>query len=214
MKGRDRTVAEVLVAVAERAGCELYLTLFTIEESGWAECVGWNDFEIGEVMDWLAELHTWCSPDSHKLDFGPLPFEKERLCPPQVWNRIERQEPDFMEATGNEGASFERFYRGATLVLWPRGRTPEVLAGAPLDFALAYLETRLRDWGAAGRPEAERSALVSLFTAVIERWPELLARHSNQDRPLERMARLLKQLADPEVVAGFLERLAECGYRS
>ena len=31
------------------------------------------------------------------------------------------------EATGNEGASFERSYRRAALVIWPRRRSADVL---------------------------------------------------------------------------------------
>ncbi len=132
LKARDRARAEVLAEAAKRADCELYLPLFTVEESGWAEYAGWNDFEIGEVIESMAALRIWRTPDGRKPPFHHLPFAPEDLCPPEAWDIIEEQEPDFIEATGNEGVSFERIYHGAALVVWPRRRAAGILHRARL----------------------------------------------------------------------------------
>ena len=214
LKAQDRARAEVLAAAAERAGCELYLTLFTIEENGWAEYIGWDDFEIGEVLDSLTMLYTWRTPDGRKLAFDDLPFEPEDLCPPEAWEIIEEQEPEFMEATGNEGASFERIYHGAALVVWPRQRAAGILYRAPLAFSLAYLEERLESWKKARRAADEKATLVTLFDAVIEAWPKTPPYSYHQEVPVPEMATLLARLAEPKVVMRFLERLAERGFLS
>jgi len=215
LKGKDRAVAEALAAAAKRCGCELYLTLFTVEESGWAEYGGrWNEYEIGEVIDSEAVLHTWRSPDDRKLPFGRLPFDPEELCPPEAWERIEEQEPEFMEASGNEGVTFERLYHGAALVVWPQCRREAILRQAPLAFSLAYLEERLRVWCEAGQPTEQKAELISLFLAVIAGWPDVGAYYRYEERPIPRMTALLTRLAEPSVVREFLERLAQSGFET
>ena len=44
------------------------------------------------------------------------------MSPPDALEDMEPDEEHFHEATGNEGASFERTYHRAALVLWPRSR--------------------------------------------------------------------------------------------
>lgn len=207
LKAQDRARAEVLAEAVGRADCELYLTLFTVEENGWAEYWG----EIGEVVESMAALHTWRTPDGRKPAFDELPFEPEDLCPPDAWEIIEEQEPEFIEATGNAGTSFERIYHGAALVVWPRQCAASVLRRAPLAFSFAYLEERLEKWEKAGRPINEKAALAALFDAIIEAWPEMPP-FSRQEFPVPEMAALLTRLAEAKVVRRFLERLTECGF--
>jgi len=55
-------------------------------------------------------------------------------------------EQHFHEATGNEGASFERTYRRAAFVLWPTARRLAVLNQAGLRTTLPYLEDLTERW--------------------------------------------------------------------
>ena len=67
--------------------------------------------------------------------------------------RIEDLTPDdehFHDATGNEGASFERTYSRASLVLWPRARRLAVLNQAGLGTTLPHLEDLTARWAASG----------------------------------------------------------------
>ncbi|MBK9953000.1 MAG: hypothetical protein IPP10_16370 [Candidatus Competibacteraceae bacterium] len=61
------------------------------------------------------------------------------LCPPDAFDGLEPDEQHFHEATGNEGASFDRTYRRAGLVLWPRARRLAVLNQVGLSATLPYL---------------------------------------------------------------------------
>ena len=54
---------------------------------------------------------------------GEIPVEAEEFSPPDACDDMEPDEEHFREATGNEGASFERTYRRAALVLWPSDRS-------------------------------------------------------------------------------------------
>ena len=118
-------MAGVLAAAAPQADCELHLALLEVEESGMAEYSGdyrrgrgWRDsddddeFEAGEVTDRSVSLSEWRKPDGDTLALGPLPVEEEaELSPPDAFADLEPDEEHFQEATGNEGASFERTYR-------------------------------------------------------------------------------------------------------
>jgi hypothetical protein len=133
LKGVDRAVAGVLAAAAPQAQCELHLALLTIEENGAAEYPEhygsrrgrWeeeDDFEAGEVFDRSVILSEWRRPDGNIGVFGEIPVEDQELSPPDACDELAPDEEHFHEATGNEGASFERIYRRAALVLWPSDR--------------------------------------------------------------------------------------------
>lgn len=144
LKNADAAVATVLVAAARRANCELYLARLTIEESGSAEyCYSgsWSRrdrykelddeaFEAGEVFERSLTLSEWQTPDGGRPEFAGLPFGDEELCPPDALDDEEPDDQQFFEATGNAGASFERTYHRAALVLWPQGGELEVIAAA------------------------------------------------------------------------------------
>src|SRR5215213_4937824 len=123
LKGADAAVAGVLVAAARDAQCDLHLALLTIEESGaaeYAESYGsrrgrWDaeedEFEAGEVFDRSMTLSDWRRPDGGAPALGEIPVEAEEFVPPDACDELEPDEEHFREATGNEGASFERTYR-------------------------------------------------------------------------------------------------------
>lgn len=46
---------------------------------------------------------------------GSLPFADDEITPADAFSDLDDNEPDFEEATGNAGASFERFYQRAAL---------------------------------------------------------------------------------------------------
>jgi len=157
LKGADAAVAGVLAAAVPQARCDLHLALLTVEENGPAEYAGgygWrrggreddeDSFEVVEVSNRDVALSDWRSPDGGAPAIGPIPVdEDEELFPPGACDDLAPDEQSFREATGNEGASFERTYRRAALVLWPSGRLPAVLAQAGLSVTLPYLEDLAR----------------------------------------------------------------------
>jgi hypothetical protein len=126
LKGADAAVAGVLVAAAPRADCDVHLALLSIEESGIAEYAAdsgsrrsrWSEpeLEAGEVIDRHVALSEWRRPDGSRPALGELPIAEEELSPPDAFDDMEPDEEEFSEATGNEGASFERTYSRAALV--------------------------------------------------------------------------------------------------
>jgi len=158
LKGADAGAASVLVRAAVEADCDLHLALVSIEESGSAEHAGyygrrrWNrdddedEFGVAEVFDRALILSEWRRPDGGEAGFGDFPFAEDELCPPDAFENLMPDEQHFHEATGNEGASFERTYRRAGLVLWPNARRLAVLNQAGLRTTLPYLEDLTVRW--------------------------------------------------------------------
>jgi hypothetical protein len=149
---------------AAAADCDLYLALVSIEESGSAEHTGYDwsrrrrwsdeeeaeDFEVIEVDERRETLSDWRCPDGSQPALADLPFTENELCPPEAFADLEPDEEHFHEATGNEGASFERTYRRAALVLWPRARRLAVLNQAGLTATLPYLTALTERWAESG----------------------------------------------------------------
>ncbi len=166
LKNADAAAAAVLVAAAEEADCELHLALVSIEESGSAEQVyptshgrrsysrydedDEENFEVDEVHDRTLTVSDWRLPDGSQPAIAALPFIDDELCPPDTFEDMEPDQQYFHEATGNEGASFERTYRRAALVLWPRTHKLAVLNQAGLQLTLPYLADLASRWVDSG----------------------------------------------------------------
>ena len=226
LKGADAAVAGVVSAAAQRAACDLHLALLTVEESGAAEYTGnygsrgrYRDgddtFEAGEIFDTSVTLSEWRRSDAKGKPLGIMPVEADELSPADILESLEPDDEEFHEATGNEGASFERTYRRAALVLWPRQRFLAVLAGGGLQMSLPWLEEM------AGRSacvsgdldSAGRADCLALAGHIIDGWS---GGHSyrvpgNAESSAARMLGLLVQLDDPGLIESFLTRVVAAG---
>ncbi|MEM5372971.1 2OG-Fe(II) oxygenase [Paraburkholderia azotifigens] len=194
LKNADAAAAGVLVRAADEADCDLHLALVSIDESGSAEYTGYSsrrrsrryrerydddddayddDFEIGEIIERTLTVSEWRRPDDSKASIHALPFEETELCPPGSLDGLEPDEQHFHEATGNEGASFERTYRRAAFVLWPRSRRLAVLNQAGLRVTLPYLGELAQRWAKDGEDQESprwREAH-TLAGYMLREWP-------------------------------------------
>jgi hypothetical protein len=223
LKGADAAVAGVLAAATRRADCALHLALVSIEESGFAEYTGnggsygsrWSEpeLEAGEVTDRRAILTEWRRLDGDPVSLADIPFGDEELTLPDAFDGLEPDEEHFHEATGNEGASFERTYRRAALVLWPNARFLTVLNQAGLSVALPYLEDLTKRWEDAGgvQPSSLWDQGHELAGHMIADWPDWYGGHDSGPGSAARLLTALTRLADTESITAFLARLAEGG---
>ena len=163
LKGTDASRGIVAAAAAEQADCDLHLGLLTIHEYGSAEHAYYpsrrgryreyednEEFEIGEVIDRFQKLSNWRKPDDSRPAFAEIPFENEEVCLPEG-ETLEPEEVEFSEATGNEGASYERTYQRAALVFWPRRRRLAVFNQAGLSITRPYLNDLAERWVRSGK---------------------------------------------------------------
>lgn len=138
LKNADAARAKVLSQAALRAGCAVHLGIVHIEEYGSADPsydeyfdrrspwgrsryadedleddeetddAAGGDFEIVEVLDGNQFVDSWVGLDNRGVGFGPIPLDDGELLP---GGALDGEKPDSQrvtEATGNEGASFER----------------------------------------------------------------------------------------------------------
>ena len=222
LKGADAGIAPVVVAAAERAGCEVHLALITIEESGSAEATGGSrhyrrgrshddddeaeeEFEVVEVSDRRAVASHWRRPDGDPSPLAELPIMEAEFSPPASFEELEPDEEHFHEATGNEGASYERTYRRAALILWPRDRLLAVINQAGLGVTLPFLAGLADRWTANGDSATLDQARV-LSEHMLSGWPkgEWYPRRDNDLTDAGRFLNLLRRLKDASGLEAFL----------
>ncbi len=225
LKGADAAAAGVLAVAADRSDCDLHLALLSIAESGAAEYVShpgsrrgrWSDqddLEAGEVFDRFVTLADWRRPDGEPSPLPGLPAEDHEISPPDALDDLVPDEEHFREATGNEGASFERTYRRAALVLWPRARFLAVLSQAGSAVTMPYLDDLATRWVAEGGTResplwAQAHELAGHVVAGLAGEPWQLRSHER--RGAGGMLSLLSRLGDHELIATLLDSVAAAG---
>lgn len=221
LKNGDAAKARVLREASADAACALHLGMIHIEESGSAEYSGrgWHgrpwppddqDFEICEVFDHRRYLGPWRDRDDQPVEFGPIAFDDTELLPADALDGEEPDDVHFHEATGNEGASFERTWLRAALVLWPHARFDEVCLLAGTEAALARLQILLGgvDQNAHRRPN-DIAAANRLIGAIAAHW--------RPDAPAEgiHLTQLLghaRVTADPDLIETLFSTLLLARY--
>lgn len=222
LKGTDAAVASVLTLAAEKSGCDLHLALLSMEESGSASYNGsyrsrWKEdeddesnFEVDEVFDRTLSLSHWQHPEGVPFETESLPFEENELCPENALDNLEELEESFHEATGNEGASFERSYQSAALVLWPRDRKMSVIHRAGLAISIPFLDKLIWEWENAhsGQKSLLEKQAEELSALIINSWtvPERLNPWSSELKLTPRMLNLLLRLGNENHIVAFIER--------
>jgi hypothetical protein len=235
LKGADAAAATALTTAAGDADCDLHVALLRIEESGTAE---YNDsagprwrsryhdddddsddqsddeFKVAEVFDRSLTLSDWRRPDGGVASLGTLPFSEGELCPPDALVDLEPDEQHFHEATGNEGASFERSYQRAALVLWPRGQRLRLIARAGFAASLPALDGMVKAWIDTGAESGDAAWLEAHYLAAetLACGPVPAARRE-RDGPSAESAVLsqLVQLQDREHVESMLANVVAAG---
>ncbi|MEA3180701.1 MAG: hypothetical protein QOI59_4224 [Gammaproteobacteria bacterium] len=187
LKSADRARAKVLQKAAARADCASHLGIVHIEESGPAEYReygsrgprGWGrsryeqdedarreEFEVVEVADGRAYIDNWLTLEDRTADFGRLPLREGEVLPAGALDDEAPDEQRLLEASGNEGVSFERAYHRAALVLWPRSQFIDVLLQTGVHAALPYLEART----AVTCSDIDRQAIHAEALRVVKMW--------------------------------------------
>ncbi|HEY6849694.1 MAG TPA: 2OG-Fe(II) oxygenase [Terracidiphilus sp.] len=221
LKGADAAKAATLLAAAGEAGCDLHLALVSIEESGSAEQTGGygrygrgrhddESFEVLEVVNRSETLSEWRLPTGGDSGLGPLPIVDGEVSPPEAFDDMVADEESFQEATGNEGASFERSYRRAALVLWPRHRRLAVINQGGLDATLPLVADLTERWSESGEDRnsplwAEAHELSSL---MLVSWPVLSWWSAKSSTDATTMLTLLHRLGDSANIDSFLETVS------
>jgi 2OG-Fe(II) oxygenase superfamily len=233
LKGRDAALAKVARHAARRAECALHLGIVHIEESGAAEpCfdvdygrarrrggyydgddmvedadTGDEEFEVIEVFDTSLHIDQWIDTNDHAVEFGSLPIEDGEILPAGALDGKAPDQQRLMEATGNEGASFERSYHRAALVIWPQDRFVDVLLQAGPGAALPYFKDRVQALNSLSVPATDQQTAHFIAERIIAVWEATAKggyRGRGKESNLSDMIALLGQLADAPLLDRFI----------
>jgi predicted 2-oxoglutarate/Fe(II)-dependent dioxygenase YbiX len=229
LKGTDAARAATLLAAARAAECDLYLALLSIEESGSAEHTGAyrsyrrgrrddddedDEFEVIEVCNSSETLSDWRGPDGDDPGLGLLPFDpEEEMSPPDALEELVPDDVNFTEATGNEGASFERSYRRAALVLWPSRTRLAIVNQGGLPTTLPYLTALVERWVASGEDDSSPlwTQAHELSGHMLASWPMDRWRPTKSQSDATTLLALLGRLGDTGRIDDFLEAVCAGG---
>ncbi len=198
LKGADAARARVLVQAGARVQCAAHLGIVHIGDSGAAEAdyeeyysqSRWNryrndedeedgededeeeaSFTVVDVNDAWKYVDEWRDTSDRAVEYGRIPLADGELLPEGALDGEPPDEKRLTEASGNEGASYERSYHRAALVLWRQDRYAEVLLQAGVVAGLPYLK-RLIASGKRARPEAlaVSERMVNAWSADSQPW--------------------------------------------
>lgn len=231
LKNADAARVKVLSQAAAKAGYAAHLGIVHIAESGSAEPryggehgygrrsrwrsyddedveedASSGSFEVVEVCDAEQYVDQWVDVLDGRPDFGRIPLSEGELLPDGALDNEKPDEQRFTEATGNEGASFERAYHRAVLVLWPQQRFADVLLQAGVGTVLPYLEEQVDAATEASAEPAARKRAAKLATRVVDVWentPPYRYRLSEKAPSRTQMLELLGRLGEGALLSRF-----------
>ena len=178
LKGADEARSRVLVQAAAQARCLAHLAVVHIEETGAAEWEGDfhyygsrqedededEDFTAVTIDDSWQYVDEWRDAADQAVEFGRIPLAAGELVPAGALDDEPPDQKRLTEASGNEGATYERSYHRAALVLWPANRTIDVLLEGGVVATLAYLKRLPR------RGKRERAEALTVAQRIVEAW--------------------------------------------
>jgi hypothetical protein len=161
-----------------------------------------SDGEFEEIFDEELKLEHWRDPEGREQSFGTIHFEDNEILgldDKEGWS----YKQEVREATGNEGASMDRWYRQAVLVIWPRERHFEVLAGEGPASAIPALEKLV----AKSKTAKDLVACGKVAKAIIENW-EGHDPYGHGNRTCSGpMLRALERIGDEKLAMRFLREV-------
>lgn len=222
LKGADRARADVLSRAAASLDYDCSLALVTHFQTGSVAPESWispyyrsrrsyrdyydedsdevdaDDAEMEEVIDESITLGHWRDMESRERPFGELQVdEDELLCEDDREGWAVTQE--ISEATGNAGATLDRWYRSCALVIWPHDRFFHILASEGQAVALPELERM----AAQAEDQESLSACRTFAATIINYWTRSVGPPEDASWS-SRMLTVLERISTVDLVRKFV----------
>jgi hypothetical protein len=227
LKGVDRAKAKILQEAAQQAGCNAYLSLLTLHESGSAEYVGsgrgygrgWgrygeygsgdaDDYEMGEIYE-TSLIATRCGDGEDVLPIPQLSIEEEELLEPDALRDVEPEE-EFEGYTGNAGMTIDHWYRHAAILVWSTRRHFEILCNRDGKNAVPELVRMVAQWRAAAPDVATslQTQSIELGRAILITWRERrFGGMASKETKEPDLLKALGAIGDTALIGGFFRDL-------
>lgn len=214
LKNQDRAKAEILIQAARKADCEVHLALVTLWEEGSADGGYYgddaddDDYDMDDVYERKLSVDDWQTLDGEDCAFDEIAIAEEEIV---AENPLD-DEPDDQEVheyTGNAGASMERWYHHAALVVWPAHRHFFHLSQAGQKSTVPQLEAMVHGWIASGRskedPQWQRCR--SFATEIIAQWSTSPLSFGKIDNGAKTLLDLVVRLDDLPLIKRFMKKI-------
>jgi hypothetical protein len=230
LKGVDRAVATILDAAARQAGCNAYLALLTLWESGSAEPGDyeygysrrgrWHDavsdeedgpaeHTMGEVIESSLTAKNLKDIRGEGIPIEELSIDEEELLDPEMLREVDPEE-DFEGYTGNAGMTLDLWYRHAAIILWPEKRNYTILCDESAIGTIPLLEKMVGQWRKASKRKAPalKTNCTELAAAILASWRENPhGRDYTGNSKTDQLFELLVTLDEPKLIEIYLTDL-------
>ena len=128
LKNMDRAKADLLTTAKKRVEFDLFLCIIKLSQLWGGECDSeYGSFMQGDFIEQEIKAEELVSPGGKKAE--NLTLDDEMIIPEGVLDNVLTNDPDGedIERTGNEGATMDRWYSQAALLLWPKQHRLDVL---------------------------------------------------------------------------------------
>lgn len=146
---------------------------------------------MGEIFDASLSADHWSDCKGKKVRFGKIHLDEDEIVAEAALDDGDPNGEDFEGYTGNAGMTLERWYRCATVVIWPRREHFAVLCGAGTDAAIGGLEPMVKQLKRASKArwEVQRGRP---FTLICTKATASYVRAKNiYERDLKNLSRIM-----------------------
>lgn len=217
LKGADIARFQALGQVAKSLDLDCHLALLYVRQEGSSDQYydhrhqGPRHYTMSEVHEEEIMVSHWFDAEGRPKRWQPLSLEAQQFISTAEIEDLPFKK-SFTEATGNEGATIERRYRTAVVVLWAISDKVRMASSESQHFALPLL----RDMIEAGEPHSE---LLNFAKCILDNWRfptgsyvSVYAPYYNLGSASKRMLWCLRHLKDSELAERFLSQILPRDY--
>ena len=126
LKNIDRAVGDLLIHAQSEVNFELFLGSVGIDQfwsaTSYDCCSRSENYSVNELENEVVTGFNLVTSQGEKSQLDNLELNKELLAPRESVKLVNPEKEECQEATGNEGATVDRWYRWTAVLLWPRKR--------------------------------------------------------------------------------------------
>jgi hypothetical protein len=231
LKGTDRSLADLIVSVAEEMDCHIHLAHISRHLLQFADDGSFEDWgryskrsrsrtgqklEIGETYEDELLGTQWTDMSGKKQPWGDLPLDVTSIVSEIRIDDWKPTSEDYEGYTGNAGNTLDRWYHRTAIVLWPKTQHYNVLASAGHVTCIPLFQMLMLTLAKASkaRKESVRADCIAFARAIISKWPTVYEHrwqaHTRGDSHslLDEFRDQLVTLNDQETIVALLSHVA------
>jgi len=142
LKNGDRALADVLGQAKAESNFDLCIGNVHLTENWSADHDFCGNYTAEELCDEELSLENVRSYDGEEISYS-INISRDSFVPENFFDTVDPDEEDFEEATGNEGATVDKQYNWAALLLWPvKQRTAVIGLDAMVEIFVQKIEDK------------------------------------------------------------------------